>query len=166
MIKLLSKLRDLLFEPRIALIIFVFFMIGYLIILDYEGTFQEKFLHFGPSEDTKFLNMKIDTWEKVIVMYILAFATSLLTSYYSTVMYDFIHSKIYNPAFTKKIDIPKNWVKAIVILDPILYWFLEIIQFFISLTLQLQFLVPQLIGTAIIDVAYGLFKVSKNKFIN
>ena len=165
MTKIFSKLRDLLFEPRIALIIFVFFMIGYLIILDYEGTFQEKFLHFGPSEDTKFLNMTIDTWEKVIVMYILAFATALLTNYYSTVMYDFIHSKIYNPAFTKKIDIPKKWVQAIVTLEPVMYWILGIIQFFISLTMQLQFLVPQLIGTAIIEISYGLFKVSENKFI-
>ena len=58
--KLLSKIRDILFEPRIALIIFVFFMIGYLILLDYEGTFQEKFLHFGPSKDTKFLSFIIE----------------------------------------------------------------------------------------------------------
>jgi len=158
------KLREILFEPRIAFIIFVFFMIGYLILLDYEGTFKNKFLNFGPSEDTKFLNMNIDSWEKVFIMYFLAFATSLLTSYYSTVMYDFIHSKIYNPAYKDKINISKNWVKAIVILDPILYWILGIIQFFISLTMQLQFLIPQLIGTAIIDIAYGLFKVSENKF--
>ena len=162
--KILSQIRNIIFEPRVALIIFIVFMIGYLILLDEEGTFREKFMHFGPSEDTKFLNMKIDTWEKVIIMYILAFATALLTSYYSTVMYDFIHSKIYNPAFKGKVGISKNWVKAIVILDPILYWILVIIQFFISLTMQLQFLIPQLLGTAIIDIAYGLFKVSQNKF--
>lgn len=162
--KLLTNIRNIIFEPRFALIIFVGFMVGYLILLDEEGTFQEKFLRFGPSEDTEFLNMKIDSWEKVIVMYILAFATALLTSYYSTVMYDFIHSKIYNPAFKDKVGISKNWVKAIVLLDPILYWILGIIQFFISLTMQLQFLVPQLLGTAIIDIAYGLYKVSQNKF--
>ena len=162
--KILSQIRNIIFEPRVALIIFIVFMIGYLILLDEEGTFRDNFMHFGPSEDAKFLNMKIDTWEKVIIMYILAFATALLTSYYSTVMYDFIHSKIYNPAFKEKVGISKNWVKAIVILDPILYWILGIIQFFISLTMQLQFLIPQLLGTAIIDIAYGLFKVSQNKF--
>jgi len=160
-----TQLRNFLFEPRVALIIFVGFMIGYLILLEEEGTFAGKFLNFGPSKDTKFLNMAIDTWQKSIIVYLLAFITALLTSYYNTVMYDFIHSKIFNPAFKDKIDIPKKWVLGIVTLDPILYWILGIIQFFINLTMELQFIVPQLLGTAIIDIAYGYLKVSQNRFV-
>jgi len=164
MLNILTKFRDFLFEPRIALVVFVVFMIGYLILLDVEGTFAGNFLTFGPDDDTTFLNMKIDTWEKVIIIYVLGFVTAFLTSYYQTVMFDFIHSKIFNPAFKDAIDIPKKWVQAIVSLDPILYWILTVIQFFINLTMRLQFILPQLVGTAIIDIAYGHKKVNENKF--
>ena len=140
-------------------------MTGYLVLLDKENTFKGQFLNYRPSKNTNFRNMTIDTWEKIYIVYFLAFFTALLTSYYNTVMYDFIHSKIYNPAFKDIINIPKNWVYAITTLEPILYWILNIIQFFIKLTMELQFLVPQLLGTAIIDIAYGVLKVSQNKFI-
>ena len=161
---MLTRIRDFFFEPRVALVVFVVFIISYLILLDEEGTFADKFLNFGPSHHTKFLNMSVNTWEKAIIVYMLAFVTSLLTSYYGTVMYDFIHSKVFNPAFKDTIDVPKNWVLAIVSLDPILFWILGIIQFFINLTMELQFIVPQLIGTAIIDISYAYLKVSQNKF--
>ena len=160
-----TKIKNILFEPRITLVIFVIFILGYLIVLDYGGAFFDKFLNFGPSKDTKFLNMKLDTWTKVILVYIMGFALAILTSYYKTVMFDFIHSKIWNPAYTKKIEISKSWATAILVMEPLLYWLLEIIKFFVTLTMELQFLVPQFIGTAIIDIPYAFMKLSENRFI-
>tara|TARA_Y100000590_G_scaffold163231_2_gene187142 strand:- start:1645 stop:2247 length:603 start_codon:yes stop_codon:yes gene_type:complete len=164
-IYMFTKIRNILFEPRIALVIFCIFIIGYLIVLDYEGAFNKKFLNFGPSKDSKFLNMKLDTWTKVILVYIMGFALSILTSYYQTVMFDFIHSKIWNPAYTKTIGMSKSWATAILLMEPLLYWILSIIQFFVTLTMELQFLVPQFIGKAMVDIPYAFMKISENRFI-
>ena len=53
--------------------------------------------------------------------------------------------------YKEKIGISKLWATIIVIIEPLLYWFLTIVQFFITLTVRLQFLIPQFIGTLIID---------------
>jgi len=65
-------LKNYLFEPRIAFIIFIVFIIGYLVFLDEEGAFKD-FAKFGPDPSTKFLGMKVDTWKKVILIYIVGF---------------------------------------------------------------------------------------------
>ena len=70
------------FEPKMAFVIFLVFIISYLVLLDEEGAFKKKFLNFGPSEDSVFLGMKLDTWQKVILVYLIGFVSSLLTSYY------------------------------------------------------------------------------------
>lgn len=157
-------LKKTFFNPKVAFFIFLFFIIGYLVLLDEEGAFQKKFLNFGPSEDTKFLGMKVDTWSKVIIVYCIGFVSSLLTSYYGTVMFDFIHQYIWNPAYTKKIDMSKSFTSIIVTTEPLLYWILQIINFFVKLTMELQYLIPQFLGYAIIDIPYNLYKVSLKKF--
>jgi hypothetical protein len=83
-------LKNYLFEPRIAFVIFICFIIGYLVFLDEEGAFKD-FVKFGPDPSIKFLGMKVDTWKKVILIYIVGFFSALLQRYYGTVMYDFIH---------------------------------------------------------------------------
>ena len=153
------------FNPKTAFLIFLIFIIVYLILLDVEGAFQKKFLNFGPSEDTEFLNMKIDTWEKVILIYLIGFFSSLLTSYYETVSFDFIHSYIWNPAYKEKINISKSWTTAIVAIEPILYWILNILNFFITLTMELQYIIPKFLGDIVINIPYGIYKVNQKEYI-
>jgi hypothetical protein len=161
---MLSFFKNYLFEPRIAFLIFVVFIIAYLIFLDEEGAFKN-FTKFGPDPTTKFLGMKIDTWKKVILVYIVGFVSALLQGYYSTVMFDFIHSKLWNPAYKETIGISKIWATTIVTMEPLLYWFLSIVQFFITLTMKLQFIIPQFLGQLVIDVPYALMKIGEKKFI-
>lgn len=147
-----------------AFVIFLIFIISYLVLLDEEGAFKKKFLNFGSSEDSVFLGMKLDTWQKVILVYLIGFVSSLLTSYYGTVSYDFIHSYIWNPAYTKKIKMKKWWVFLIVSIEPILYWILTILNFFINMTMELQYILPKFLGAIIIDIPYGIFKLNQKKF--
>ena len=158
-------LKKYLFEPRLAFIIFICFIIGYLIFLDEEGAFKD-FTKFGPDPSIKFLGMKIDTWKKVILVYTVSFFSALLQSYYSTVMFDFIHSKLWNPAYKEKIQISKTWAALIVTIEPLFYWFLTIVQFFITLTMKLQFILPQFLGQFIIQLPYGLMKITEKTFIS
>jgi len=163
-VQLIQMAKQILFNPVIAFSIFVGFIVLYLVFLDVEGAFTQGFLEFGPSKEAKFLNMKLDTWEKVILVYIIGFVSSLLTSYYNTTMFDFIHSKIWNPAYKEKIEMSKTLAYLIVSLEPLLFWILNILQLFINFTMKLQFILPQFLGAVIVDVPYAMMKVGENKF--
>ena len=157
-------LKNFLFNPIVAFTIFVFFIVGYLVFLDMEGAFTETFLHFGPDNNTKFINMKVDTWEKVILIYVIGFVTSILTTYYQTTMTDFVRSKIWNPAFKEEINMSKSLAHLIVALDPILFFILKTLQFFLNVTMRLQFIIPQLLGNAFVNIPFAFLKVNENTF--
>lgn len=162
---MVSILKRTLFEPRMAFCVFVFFMVGYTLFLDEEGAFNQ-FFRFGPDPSIRFLGMSLDTWHKVCLVYAVGFISSLLQGYYSTVMYDFIHSKLWNPAYKERIPVSKRWAKIIVTVEPLLDWMLDIVQFFVTMTMRFQFILPQLLGQIIVDLPYGLMKIDENKFIS
>jgi hypothetical protein len=157
-------LKRTFFEPRMAFCLFVFFMVGYMLFLDEEGAFNN-FFGVGPDPSIRFLGMSLDTWNKVLLVYAVAFISSLLQGYYQTVMYDFIHSKLWNPAYKERIPVTKGWAKIIVTVEPLLNWMLDIVQFFVTMTMRFQFIVPQLLGQIIVDLPYGLMKIEEKKFI-
>ena len=146
----------LFFNIKTAFIIFVVFIIIYMVTLDEEDAFKQKFLNFGPSKDTKFLNMTLDTWPKVISVYCIGFFSSLLTAYYQTVSNDFIHSYVWNPAYTKKIQVSKIWTQMIVSIEPLLYWILSTLNFFVNLTLEIQYLIPKFLGNVPIQIGMAI----------
>lgn len=160
----ISFLKRTFFEPRAAFYMFVFFMVGYMLFLDEENAFQN-FFAFGPDPSIRFLGMRMSTWSKVALVYAVGFISSLLQGYYDTVMYDFIHSKLWNPAYKERIPISKGWAQTIVIAEPLLDWMLGIVQFFITMTMRFQFILPQLLGHLVIDVPYALMKIEEKKFL-
>ena len=161
---MLKKIQEIFFEPKMAFLIFTVFVFVYLVSLDEEGAFQKKFLNFGPSKDSKFLNMTLDSWDKVILVYVIGFCSALLTSFYQTVSYDFIHQYIWNPAYTKTIPVSKLWTSLIVTIEPLLEWILGILEFFMTLTMELQYIIPKFIGQMLMRVPYGLYKVNQKKY--
>ena len=91
-----------LFKPKVSFYIFLISLVVYLILLDDEGAFKNNFLKFGPDPNTKFLGMAMNTWEKVMLVYFISFFSSLLQTYSSTAMFNFIYLKIWNPSYKKK----------------------------------------------------------------
>jgi len=87
----------------------------------------------------------------------------MLTTYYNTVIDQNIDSYIWNRAI-KKVPYSKTWTYFIVILEPIFFQLLEIIQLFEVLTLQLQFIIPQFIGAYIAEVPFTIQMLSTKKF--
>ena len=161
----MNEFLKIFFEPRIAFSIFVIFIVAYLIILDEEGAFAEKFLNFGPSEDSEYLTMKINTWPRVISVYVVAFLSTFLSTYYNNVSHNFIHDYIWNPAYTKEIELSRTWTSIVVTVEPLLYWILTILSFFVNLTYELQYIIPRFIGNLLIQIPYGLYKVNQKKYI-
>jgi len=159
-------IRDFLFNPKIAFFIFVMFILGYLILLDEEGAFRNKFLNFGPSEDTKYLTMTLNTWPKVITVYTIAFLAAFLSTYYNNVSHNFIHDYLWNPAYTERMPITKWFTTMIVTIEPLLYWILSVFTFFINLTFELQYIIFRIVGNLLVNIPYGLYKVNQKKYVS
>ena len=163
----LDTLFDFFMSPKVALFIFTIFIVCYIIFIDEEGGFTEQFTHFGPGTNekntTKFLGIKLDSWTKVSMLYVVGFFSSLLTSYYQTVMGQNIHSYIWNRAI-KDVPYSRTWTYLVVIMEPFFYQVLQIVQFFTNLTLQLQFIIPQFIGSYLADVPFTLKLLGEKRF--
>ena len=149
-------------SPKVALIIFTLFLVGYIAFIDEEGGFTQDFLKWGPS-NTRFLGVKLDSWHKVIMMYLVGFTSALMTTYYRTVMSNNIHSYIWNRAL-ESVPYSKTWTYIIVMLEPFFYQVLEIIQFFTTLTMQFQFIVPQFVGGFLADIPFTLQRLGEKRF--
>ena len=154
-------------SPKVALIVFTLFLVAYIVFIDEEGGFTGKFLHFGPGTDasntTSFMNIKLDSWNKVGLLYAVSFFAALLTTYYQSVMSNNIHSYIWNRALTS-IPYSKTWTYAIVMMEPFFYQILSIVQFFTSLTMQFQFILPQFLGSLIADLPFTLKRLGEKRF--
>jgi len=161
MIKWLLNSKSLM-NPKVAVIIFLAFLISYIAFIDEEGGFSKNFLNFGPSQ-TRFLGMKMDSWPKVISVYCIGFIAAVMTTYYDSVVETNIHSYISNKAI-KKVPFSKMWTHIIVFLEPFFDEILAIIEFFTTMTMQLQFLVPQFIGHFIANVPFTLQTLASKKF--
>ncbi len=154
----------LFFDPRFALIVFIIILIAYLVFLDKENAFQNKFLRFGPSPDTKFLNIKLDNWNKVISVYAIALLSALSTAYYTSVSSSYISGVLLNPAYKDKIAHSKFWSKLLVTIDPLMSWVMQLFQLFATLTLELQYMLPQLLGHLIILIPINLQSIEEKRF--
>lgn len=162
-----SSLIKFFFEPKNALILFALFLIIALVFLDTENAFQQKFLAFGPAKNpadqSNFLQMKLNTWPKVLIVYAIAFLSSIMDRYYDTVSFDFIHMYAWNPLI-KTMNYSKFWTYNVVLIEPILFVILNTIKIFILITQQLQFILIQFLGSSLITVPYALYRLSQKKF--
>lgn len=153
-----------LLTPQIALLIFVTALFIYLIFLDREGAFQKKFLQFGPAPDAKFLNMTLNTWEKVISVYVIAFFSAASLSYYQNYASSFVNQVLINPAYKGKINQSEFWSKVLVTIDPIITAIMGILNILVAMTVQLQFIIWQILGNLIITIPTNLSIISKRTF--
>lgn len=161
------NLVQLLINPTNALVVFCVILCIALIMLDDEGAFSKKFTHFGPGTDVTFLHIKLDTWSKVYIVYAISFVVAFLQTYYHEfIQEEFIDSRFINPAVTEKLPATATATKVILASNPIITWILDIITVFITMTMQLQFVLPQLIATMCVLYPYYVEKFNENKFLS
>ena len=155
-------------NPKISFSIFTVWIIVLVIILQSMGGFSEKFLHFGPSTDpktqTEFLGSKVDTWGKVITIYILGFFSVLFSTYYFNIFGNWLTNSVKDHK-QKSLNISKQSAYFLTILDPVLSSINGILSLFVTLTLQLQFIIPQILGEVLITIfSTHAFLSKKTKF--
>jgi len=151
-------------KPQVALAFFVTVMVLYLIFLDKEGAFQEKFLRFGPAPDSKFLNITLDKWSKVITIYFIAFFSALSLSYYQNIASSFVNGVLLNPAYKDTVKQSRFLSSILVIVDPIITASMGVLSILVTLTQQLQFIFFQILGTLVVTIPSNLYNLSFKKF--
>jgi hypothetical protein len=160
------SLGGLIGAPSLAVFIFIVFLVLFFVFLDVEGGFKNGFLQFGPGgkddeHATYFMSIKVDTWTKTYILYAVTFLSGLLTSYYNMTL-----NKGFMPLLEKDVvAYGKSETYFISLLDPLIMDILTIIEFFATITLQLQFILPTVIGSYIAKVPFILGTLSNKTFI-
>lgn len=153
-------------NPKIAFISFTTWVIIFVIILGFMGAFSEKFLYFGPSNDpktqTEFLGSKIDSWNKVIIVYVLGFFSAAFSTYYYNIFGAWLTNSVKDHK-EKNLKVSKSTAELLTTLDPIISSINRILELFVTLTLQLQFIIPQILGEIFVTVVSARCFLSKKK---
>lgn len=136
----------------ILAILWIIFVIFLIIIYSSNNII---FLHFGPTNDSKFIIYEINTWTKWTLLMIYSFLSQFIHSILNSTLYSFIvnvvrdHKTIYNATI--------KYPLLITIVYKIYYWINYICNIFLILTYQLQFYIPALIA----DIMVGIFITKK-----
>jgi len=163
----INKLANFLSSPKIILLFSGIYLSGFVSFIAKEGGFTSQFLHFGPGTNaintTTFLGIVLDTWQKVILMYFISFLSSLMNTYYTYAMTNNLHSYIWNRA-VPKVPFSRKWTYIVVLAEPFIIEVLTITQFFTNLTMQLQFIIPQFIGSVIIEIPFTIQRLREKEY--
>lgn len=142
-------------SPYIAVILFIIFLIGFFVYLDEEGSFENGFLHFGPGDSrvntTQFMGVQLDSWYKVLTLYVICFTVGFMTSYYDNTVSRTLFKTILDES---KAIVPYSMAGAysVTLIDPFIVHSLKIIEFLATLTLQFQFILPLFLGEYLADL--------------
>lgn len=167
MILRLIKNKNLLSDPRVSLIIYLVWIIILVISLIFLGIFNDKtFFAFGPTSDDTFLGNSINTWGKVIILYVISFCTAAFNTYYGSIYGTWLYNQV-KDSERKHLNIPKKEAKLMTIISPIITGINDIIGIFILLTQQLQYIIPQILGDVVISIIISHKYIDKkSKFKN
>ena len=157
-----EKFSNFISSPKTVLGVSTIFLSGYVTFIAVEGGFSSDFIHFGPGSTT-FLGIVLDTWEKVILLYFVSFLSSMMNTYYTYAMTNNLHSYIWNRA-VDTVPFSKRWTYVVTLAEPFIIQILVVTQFFTNLTMQLQFILPQFLGSIIIEVPFSIERLREKKY--
>jgi hypothetical protein len=75
-----------------------------------------------------------------------------------------IHGYVWNRALKDPIPYSKTWTYIILLTEPFIYQALMIIQFFTTLAMQLQFIIPEFLGTMLGETPLMIMRLNTLKF--
>jgi hypothetical protein len=158
---------SLLLDPIIAMTILCVGLVIYIIVLDEEGMFSKKFLHFGPGTDATntatFMGVNIDNWKKTISVYSISFVGTILLTYYNNSVLLYIQSFIRNPA-VMKLEHKKHHLTIFLVFEILILFILNTLSIFTIMTAQFQFILPSLFAYFLIRLPTNLSYLNKKIF--
>ena len=166
---ILDKIINFFDNPITALISIILFALVFFIYNASTNNIHNNFFSFGPTKDENdksvmFLGAYLDTWGHVIIAYILIFLASVFSNYYTNVMNHNIFNLSRNLAI---IDIKTNKLLTYIItmIDPFINTLLYIITFYATASFQIQYIIPQFLGSYIMHLPFALRSLGNKKFL-
>jgi hypothetical protein len=92
------------------------------------------------------MGITLDSWSKVLTLYVICFTTGFLSSHYDNVVTTTIINRLTDPNVSS-IPYSQAGTYAVVLIDPLIMHSLKVIEFFATLTLQFQFILPLVVGS-------------------
>ncbi len=158
---------SLLLDPIISMTILCIVLVIYIILLDEEGMFSKKFLHFGPGTDATntaiFIGISLNNWKKTISVYLVSFISTILLTYYSSSVSQYIQSFIRNPAVTK-LEHKKHHLTVFLVFEIFILFILNVLSIFTIMTAQFQFILPSLLAYFLIRLPTNLSYLNQKIF--
>lgn len=157
-------------HPKV--IILITFIILFALFLS-EGLnegFAKNFFVFGPNvndkgEPSTFMGIKLSSWSHVIITYIILLITSIMEIYFNISTHKLNKIIDYSSLLNKLIPLPKLWTYIYFIFEPFITILIYIIKFYATATLQIQYIIPQLIGSYIVNIPFMLHWLKGKEFI-
>jgi len=135
------------FSPKFALTAQTTWTIFVISSIYMMGGFSSNFLAFGPVKDkpVNFMGIVIDSWNKVLFIIAFTFINKLVNSWATNILSDWEKNTFYNNAVVK---IKENKTKALIMqhVFNMILWVNMIINLELTLTRQLQFILPKIIA--------------------
>jgi hypothetical protein len=166
----LNKIMAFLNNPFIILIIIFSFTLAFFLSQSLTSGFGHNFLSFGPTNDINgnaslFIGIKLDSWKTVITAYLIIFITAVIDIYFNTSIITLSNNIDYISLLNNVIPISKMWTYILFIIRPLFLCLLYIIKFYATATLQIQYILPQLLGSYLINIPNVFNWLSGKKFI-
>lgn len=161
-----NKLYNFLFDPVVATNIILLVLAIYIFILYKNDIFDKNFFHFGPGTNkdntVTFIHTKVDTWNKVYLVWLIGLTTTALQKYFWTAVSDYVFLNIRNQN-VKVIKNGKTEITYVILFKIIISTILSVLSFFTYLTGQLQFIMPSVITSFLIIAPLEINMLGKKK---
>ena len=154
-------------NPKTSITIYVIWTCIVILLGIHFKLFTKEFIRFGPpKKDEKpieFLGKKITTWKQVISLMIYSFIHQLVSNYHSNIINPWITNIIQDPK-TTQLNMSKLLTIIITNLDNIFSWLNYIIGIAMLYTMELQFIIPKIFASIIIENISTLSYISNKTF--
>ena len=130
--------------------------------------FTKEFIRFGPpkkgEKPIEFLGQKITTWNQIMAIMTYSFINQLVSNYNGNIINPWITNIIQDPK-QKELNMSRFVILLITNLDNIFGWLNHIIAIAMLYTMELQFIVPKIFASLIIENISILNYISNKTFL-
>ncbi len=166
---MLNKFIKIITNPITAIVTVIILCVCFFVYTIIYRKTDNKFLSFGPTKDENnkyvlFLGIELDTWNKLIFTYIFIFVVSIFSDYYKETISNNIYNYL-NNYMIKKIKSNELIFYIVLFIDPFINTLLYIINFYTLATFQLQYIIPQFLGTYLVSLPFMYSSIRSKKFV-
>lgn len=155
-------------DPAIAVYIYVIWVIIVILLGIYFNIFTKEFVRIGPAKKNEkpvqFMGRQITTNKEIISIMIYSFLNQLISNYNGSIIGPWRTNIIQDPK-TSLINMTKKKLILLTNLDNMFGWINYIINLAMILTMEMQFIIPKIFASIIIDNISNLRYITDKKFI-